>query len=135
MICCILTRLVYGRAMPRRFHTARLDGLAIGLSGICLVHCVLSVLLVATLSGSATLFTDPAIHRLGLGAAVVLAAIALGYGYAEHRATRPALVGLAGLAAMAAGLFAPHGWLEVVLTVGGVSVLAIAHLMNARSRA
>ncbi len=121
--------------MPRRFHSQTIDGIAVGLSGLCVLHCVLSVLLVAALSGSATFLTDPLIHRLGLGGAVLLAAVALGYGYAEHRATRPALVGLAGLSAMAAGLFAPHGWPELVLTVGGVSVLAVAHLMNARSRA
>ncbi len=121
--------------MPRRFHTANLDGLAVGLSGLCILHCVLSVLLVAALSGSATFFTDPLIHRVGLGGAVVLAAVALGYGYAEHRATRPALIGLGGLVLMTAGLFAPHGWPEIVLTVAGVTVLAVAHLMNARLKA
>lgn len=121
--------------MPRRFHTAKLDSLAIGLSGVCVLHCVLSVVLVAALSGWATFLTDPLVHRIGLGGAVVLAAVALGYGYAEHRATRPALVGLGGLVAMTAGLFAPHGWPEIVLTVGGVSVLAVAHLMNARLKA
>lgn len=121
--------------MPRQFHTAALDRMAVGLSGLCVLHCVLSVLLVAALSGGATFFTDPLIHRIGLGGAVVLAAVALGYGYAEHRATRPALIGLGGLAAMTAGLFAPHGWPEIALTVGGVSVLAVAHLMNARLKA
>ena len=121
--------------MPRNFHTPSLDRMAVGLSGLCVLHCVLSVVLVAMLSGAGTFFTDPLIHRFGLLGAVVLAALALGQGYRTHRATRPALVGLAGLALMTIGLFAPHGWAEVAATVAGVIVLATAHLMNARARA
>ena len=45
------------------------------------------------------------------------------------------MVGLAGLMLMACGLVVPHGWAEVAATVAGVSVLAVAHLMNARARA
>lgn len=121
--------------MPRSFHTPTLDRMAVSLSGLCVLHCVLSVVLVAALSGAGTLFTDPLIHRLGLMGAVVLAALALGQGYARHRARRPLGVGLVGIALMSAGLVAPHGWAEVALTVAGVTVLAVAHLMNARLRA
>ena len=117
---------------PSRFT---LDRMAVGLSGLCVLHCVLSVLLVAALSLSSSFLADPRIHEYGLIGAVMLAAIALGQGYARHRAVRPALVGLGGLALMTAGLFAPHGWLEVVITIAGVSVLALAHLMNSRARA
>ena len=121
--------------MPRSFHIPALDRMAVGLSGLCILHCVLSVVLVAALSGVGTLFTDPLFHRLGLMGAVVLAALALGQGYARHRARGPLVIGLAGLSLMSAGLVAPHGWVEVALTVGGVTVLAVAHLMNARLRA
>ena len=109
--------------------------MAVGLSGLCVLHCVLSVLLVAALSLSGTFLADPRIHEFGLIGAVLLAAIALRQGYARHRAKGPAIVGLGGLALMTAGLFAPHGWLEVVVTIAGVSVLAFAHLMNSRVRA
>ena len=109
--------------------------MAVGLSGLCVLHCVLSVVLVAALSGFGTFLTDPMIHRLGLAGAVVLGSVALGQGYLMHRAKRPAQVGLVGLMLMALGLVVPHGWAEVAATVAGVSVLAIAHLMNARARA
>jgi hypothetical protein len=122
-------------AMPRSFHTPSLDRMAVGLSGLCVIHCILSVIFVAVLSGAGTLLTDPIIHRIGLLGAVVLAALALGQGYMKHRAVRPALLGLTGLGLMIAGLFAPHGWVEVAATVAGVSILAAAHLMNARARA
>jgi hypothetical protein len=121
--------------MPRRFHTPALDRMAVGLSGLCIIHCVLSVVFVALLSGAGTFLTNPIIHRVGLFGAVLLAAFALGQGYLAHRATRPALVGVVGLGLMTAGLFAPHGWTEVAATVAGVIVLATAHLMNARARA
>jgi hypothetical protein len=122
------------RAMPRSFHIPALDRMAVGLSGLCVVHCVLSVIFVAVLSGAGTLLTNPLIHRVGLFGAVVLATFALGQGYMAHRATRPALIGLAGIALMTLGLFAPHGWGEVAATVAGVSILAAAHLMNASAR-
>lgn len=118
--------------MPFRFT---LDRMAVGLSGLCVLHCVLSVVLVASLSLSGSFLADPRIHEFGLIGAVLLAAIALWQGYARHRAVGPARVGLAGLALMTIGLLVPHGWLEVVVTIAGVSVLAYAHLMNSRARA
>jgi len=121
--------------MLRAFHSAALDRIAVGLSALCVLHCVLSVALVAMLSGVSTAFTDPVIHRLGLAGAVVLAAAALGLGYRHHRAVRPLVFGMGGIAIMALGLVAPHGWAEVALTVAGVSLLAVAHLMNGRLRA
>jgi MerC mercury resistance protein len=121
--------------MPRRFHTATLDRMAVGLSGLCVLHCVLSVALIAMLSGAGTVLTDPIIHKLGLGGAVILAGVALRQGYLSHGAKMPLGIGLVGLALMALGLVVPHGWPEVAATVAGVTVLAAAHLMNARARA
>ncbi len=121
--------------MSRNSHSPSLDRVAVGLSGLCIVHCILSVLVVAMLSGAGTFLTDPIIHRVGLFGAVVLATVALGQGFRAHRALLPALVGLVGIGLMTLGLFAPHGWGEVAATVAGVSVLATAHLMNARARA
>lgn len=120
--------------MPRRFHIPALDRMAVGLSGLCVIHCVLSVIFVALLSGAGTFLANPLIHRVGLLGAVLLATFALGQGYMAHRATRPALIGLVGIGLMTLGLFVPHGWAEVAATVAGVSVLAAAHLMNATAR-
>lgn len=111
-----------------------LDRLAIGLSAMCVAHCVLSVTLIALLS-SATFLADPIVHRAGLAGAVLLAAVALRQGYVAHRARRPTIMGVFGLSLMTAALFLPHGWTEVTATMTGVSILALAHLMNARARA
>lgn len=102
---------------------------------MCILHCILSVVLVALLSGTTTLLTDPIVHRVGLVGAVLLAAVALRQGYVSHGARLPAVIGLTGLSLMTTALFLPHGWSEVAATVTGVSILAVAHLMNARTRA
>ena len=121
--------------MARSFHVPALDRMAVGLSGLCVVHCLITVVFVALLSGAGTFLTNPLIHRFGLLGAILLAAFALGQGYLSHRALRPAVIGMTGIALMTLGLFAPHGWGEVAATVAGVCVLATAHLMNARARA
>ena len=113
-------------------RSAPLDRMAIGLSGLCVLHCVLSVLLVSALSVVGDALGDPVIHRVGLCAAILLAAVALGQGYRTHRARGPALTGLVGIALMATGLVVSHGAFEVAVTVAGVIVLAGAHLLNGR---
>lgn len=122
-------------AMSRSPDSPALDRIAVALSGLCVLHCVLSIVVVAALSGAGAFFTDPIIHRAGLLGAILLAVAALGQGYSSHRSLWPMAVGGLGLAFMIAGLFAPHGLAEVGVTVTGVTVLAIAHLMNRRSRA
>lgn len=111
-----------------------LDRMAVGLSGLCVLHCVASVVFVSLLSALGDVLGDPIIHRVGLAAAMLLAVIALGQGYRAHRAPRPALVGTAGIALMALGLVVTHGISEVAATITGVMLLAAAHLMNMRVR-
>lgn len=116
-------------------RSATLDRMAVGLSGLCVLHCIASVVVVSVVSALGDTLGSPAVHRIGLAAAVILAGIALGQGYRAHRAVTPALVGLAGIALMVLGLVVAHGALEVAATVAGVTVLAVGHLMNARVRA
>jgi hypothetical protein len=121
--------------MPRAFKSPALDRMAITLSGLCVLHCVLSVIVIAAMAGTATFLTDPAIHKIGLIGAILLAVAALGQGYATHRSAFPVVIGGVGLVCMIAGLFVPHGWPEIGATVTGVTVLAIAHLLNRRVQA
>ena len=121
--------------MAPRSHAPLLDRLAVGLSGLCVLHCVLGVVLVSTLSLGGAFFADPHIHEFGLMGAVALGAVALGQGYLAHRAIVPACIGAGGLLLMTLGLLVPHGWGEVVLTIAGVCVLALGHVMNVRARA
>lgn len=107
-----------------------IDRLAVGLSGLCVVHCIASSLLLAAVASTGGALLDPMIHQLGLFAALVLAAVGLGLGLHRHRSRRPVLIGGLGLALMASALFAPHGLAETLLTVSGVTLVAIAHLLN-----
>lgn len=113
----------------------RLDRMGIALSGLCAVHCLLGIALVSIFGlGSVageSLFA-PAIHRAGLALAVVIAALTLGLGAAMHGQRGPLLLGAAGICLMAAGLFAPHGLIEALLTIAGVMLVAFAHLLNLR---
>lgn len=110
-----------------------LDKAAITLSGFCVVHCVATIVLIGTLTSLGHLFGNPRIHEIGLLCATLLGAVALGSGIMRHRRTLPIVAGVPGLALMAAALFVPHGVSEALLTIMGVSLVAGAHLMNARA--
>ncbi len=121
---------------PHRFpgsRTSLLDGLAIGLSSICLVHCLGTAIVLALLASAAGPLLDPRIHEFGLGLAILLAAVALGRGVAAHRRIRPIALGVAGLGLMSGGLMVSHGPVELALTIVGVGLLAGAHYVNGRA--
>lgn len=108
----------------------RMDGLGVVLSGLCAVHCVLGVLLVGVLGLGGQVLLAPEIHRYGLGLAVVIGIVSLGFGAMRHGRVEPLVLGAAGLALMAAGLFVHHGLPEAVLTISGVALVAAAHIRN-----
>ncbi|MBB6123507.1 MerC domain-containing protein [Sphingobium subterraneum] len=109
------------------------DRLAIGLSGLCAVHCVATVLFVGALSSVGHLFAAPAVHEIGLALAVLLGAFALGTGALKHGMMLPTAIGSLGLGMMAGALNVPHGASEAFYTVLGVSTLALGHLLNQRA--
>ncbi len=108
-----------------------LDRLAIGLSSLCLVHCVATVLLTAALASAGAALANPAWHEIGFAVAMTIGAVALGRGYAAHRDRRPLLLGGAGLALMGVGLVGAEGLPEIAATMAGVVLLALAHRRNA----
>src|ERR1044072_9289817 len=87
----------------------RLDRLAIGLSGLCLVHCVATAVLVLMLASAGGLLVDPRIHERGLALAIALGALGLGRGLFDHGYMMPSSIGGIGLGTMAASLTFPHG--------------------------
>ncbi|MEO0589915.1 MAG: MerC domain-containing protein [Pseudomonadota bacterium] len=74
----------------------------------------------------------PGIHEIGLALAVAAAAVAIGWGAWRHRRLGPVLVALVGLGFMTAALLAGHGPQEAVLTIIGVAIVSIGHVMNMR---
>ena len=109
------------------------DRLAIGLSGLCLVHCLASAVLVAMLASVGGLLVDPIVHEIGLVLAIGLGIVALGRGVVEHGYMMPSAVGGLGLGLMAGALTLPHSGLEVVYTLVGVAILALGHDLNRRA--
>lgn len=101
-----------------------------GLSGLCLVHCVATAVLLGLLATAGGILGKPIIHEVGLTLAMILGAIALGRGVREHGFMLPAAVGFTGLAIMAYALTLHESGLEPVYTVAGVMILALGHRLN-----
>jgi hypothetical protein len=113
---------------------ARLDGIAIGLSSLCVIHCLATAVAVGLLSSFASLLEAPIIHEAGLAIAMVLGGLALGNGARQHGMLLPVAVGGLGLGIMAGSLSLPHGHAgEVGYSVLGVLLLAFGHELNRRS--
>jgi hypothetical protein len=114
----------------RTISTKRLDRIAMGLSGLCLIHCVTTAVLLGLLASAGGLLGRPIVHEVGLTLAMIIGAVALGRGVREHGFVLPAMVGLLGLSLMGYALTLREGGHEPLFTVAGVMVLALGHRLN-----
>lgn len=114
---------------PLAIPTYKLDRMAMGLSGLCLVHCLGTSILLAMLASAGGVLGSPIIHEIGLPLAMIMGALALGKGIFDHGYTMPSAVGGLGLGVMAGALTMPHST-EALYTVIGVSILALGHRLN-----
>lgn len=108
----------------------RLDRLAIGLSGLCVVHCLATAVVLALVSAAGGFLGNPLIHETGLVLAMALGAVSLGRGIHHHGFMMPSAVGGLGLGVMAGALSLPHDGTEALYTVAGVAILALGHRLN-----
>jgi hypothetical protein len=111
-------------------RTSRLVRLAMGLSGLCLVHCLATAVLLGLVASAGGFLGRPIIHEVGLTLAMILGAIALGRGVVEHGFMLPSAVGALGLGVMAGALTLHEGGHEPLYTVVGVMILALGHRLN-----
>ncbi|MGY4396660.1 hypothetical protein ACVWZA_001845 [Sphingomonas sp. UYAg733] len=111
------------------------DRMAIGLSGLCMVHCLTSAVLFALLSTAGGLLLAPIFHEVGLTIAIGFGIIALGRGILTHGYMMPAAVGSMGLGIMAGAMTLPHDGSggETIWTLVGVGILALGHDLNRRA--
>src|SRR5437762_14010876 len=117
--------------MPQlSIQTSRLDRIAMGLSGLCLVHCVGTAVLLGLLASASGFLGRPIIHEVGLSLAMLIGALALGRGYFEHGFILPPAVGALGLSVMGGALTLPEGGHEAIYTMTGVLIVALAHRLN-----
>jgi hypothetical protein len=109
------------------------DRLAIGLSGLCLIHCVASAIFVALLATAGGFLLNPMIHEIGLTFAIGIGVLALGRGIIDHGYMMPSAIGGLGLGVMAGSLSLPEGGSGTVYTILGVCILALGHDLNRRA--
>jgi len=108
----------------------RLDRIAMGLSGLCVVHCVATAILLGLLASAGGFLGSPLIHEVGLTFAIMIGAVALGRGIFEHGFMLPSAIGGLGLGVMAGALSLPHDGREPIYTVVGVMIVALGHRLN-----
>lgn len=111
----------------------RLDRAGIWLSSLCLLHCIATIVLVSLLGAGSNFLLSPDIHRYGLALALVIAAVAIGWGSLRHRRPIPFVTAMTGLTFMGGALAMPHGFYEVLFTMIGVTLVATGHVLNLRS--
>jgi len=109
----------------------RFDRAGVVLSGLCLAHCLASIAVLSAFGFGGELLA-PEFHKWGLAIALVIAAVAIGWGAIEHRRAGPFVVAMMGLTFMGGALAAPHGLYEAVLTIIGVALVSAGHILNLR---
>jgi hypothetical protein len=111
----------------------RLDQLGIGLAGLCAIHCLTTLAVISTLGIGGHFLFDERIHRIGLALALGVAVVAIGWGLLRHGRLLPFAIALGGVGLMAGALIVPHGAQEFVLTLAGVALVSLGHLLNLRA--
>jgi hypothetical protein len=115
------------------FRSGAIDRVAIGLSGLCVVHCVASAVAVGLLASAGGMLLDPIVHEVGLVMALLLGIFGLGRGILEHGFMMPAAIGSLGLGIMAGALSIGHEGGGTVYAIAGVLILALGHDLNRRA--
>jgi len=115
-----------------------LDGAAVALSALCLIHCLALPLIVAGLPFLAQ-FAEGHLHAQMLVIVLPLSIVALGLGYRHHESRRIIAAGMAGMLLLVIGATFAHEQMGVAadrsFTILGALTLATAHYFNSiRSR-
>jgi hypothetical protein len=112
------------------------DQLAMGLSGLCLVHCLATTMFFASIASVGGVFLDNHLfHEIGLIIAIGFRADHARFGRVEPRLYDALRVSACfGLGMMAGALSRPHDGSEVLATMIGVAVVALGHDLNRRAR-
>jgi hypothetical protein len=106
------------------------DRIAIGLSGLCLVHCLATAVLLGLIASAGGFLGQPIIREVGLTLAMMLGTVALGRGALEHGFILPIAIGALGLGVMAGALTLHETGDEPLFTMIGVAILALGHRLN-----
>jgi hypothetical protein len=124
-----------GAAIARRVFAIPVDKLGAWTSALCVVHCVLTPVILSISAVSAHFLpSEERTHRLLAVVIAALGAIALIKGYRNHRHLRVLFLMLAGLGCIFAaadwGDHLPSHGAEVLVTLVGSSFMIVAHWIN-----
>ena len=121
------------------FKSDTLDKFAILLSGVCMVHCLLTPVLVTLLPilSLSTMVEDVLFHKLMLWLVLPSSFVALFIGCRKHKRWTIAISGLLGMSLLVLVAFLGHDILSInaektATTVGGL-ILAFSHYLNYRA--
>ncbi len=116
------------------------DKLAIALSSLCVVHCLITpILLIALPALSSVAFLDhESFHQILLFFVVPVGVIALLAGYRHHRDNKVLALGMTGLAMLIIAGTIAHDFLgdsgETIMTIAASLLIVFAHIENFRKR-
>jgi hypothetical protein len=124
-----------GQPVARRLLAIPADTLGVWTSGLCVVHCILTpVLLSFSAVAAHFLPSEERTHRSLAVVIATLGALALVRGYRSHRQLRVLWIMLGGLGCIFAGAYwgdrLPAHWMEVLVTFCGSGLMITAHRMN-----
>ena len=111
------------------------DHLGIGASALCVVHCLLTPILISFSAVFAHFLpSEEKTHRILAIVVTALGASALITGYRSHRRPHVLILAAIGLACIFAGAFwgdaLPAHWMEVLITFTGSAFMIAAHRIN-----
>ena len=119
------------------FRRSLADRLAVGLSGLCIAHCLVLPLLMTFYSSSLLLLIgDEIFHSMIVLIAIPISCFALLVGCKSHKNFMAPVLGAAGLLLLIASATLLHdlwgGSAEVAATILGSLALATSHVINFR---
>ena len=109
------------------------DLLGVCLSGLCILHCLVTPILLA-LGGVGLIgawFESEWVHYLLLAPISLMLVWSLPSSWIKHRNTKPLLIGGLGFSLLLTSLFVPESAEPVVAVLAGLILIA-AHLLNRR---
>lgn len=109
------------------------DKIGLGLSGLCLIHCLLLPVALSALPWLGIVFEDEWVHMFFAAVAIPVAFIAFIPGFQKHHLKSVLFLGLAGVVFLLLGSvghdLVGHDAAHWVTVIGGVSLVS-AHIAN-----
>ncbi|MEM1145493.1 MAG: MerC domain-containing protein [Pseudomonadota bacterium] len=113
------------------------DKVAVGLSGLCAIHCLALPFAIALSPAIASLaISDESFHLWMVAAVIPISFFAIGTGFRVHKRASVVLICVVGLVFITGAALAGHEYLgengERALTLFGALMIAVSHFLNYR---